>query len=126
MYIFLLYCGLYISTLNNKNTQYCSVKFYQAIFKEPPSCPADILPPKGEGCKVRNKKMLAPFGGKWRVSVERGHEIHISIKCKNIFLQDFISHNCLFFNRYVYCKMFINRQFCILISIFNVIIFTLS
>jgi len=62
--------------------QYCPVKFYQAIFKEPPSCPADILPPKGEGVKVLNKQMLAPFGGKWRVSAERGHEIYVSLKCK--------------------------------------------
>jgi len=36
----------------------------------------DILPPKGEGAKVLNIQMLTPFGGKWRFSAERGHEIH--------------------------------------------------
>ncbi len=75
----------YQSNHHIKN-QYCPVKFYQAIFKEPPSCPANILPPKGEGAKVFNKQMLALFGGKWRVSAERGHEIHVSIKCKKTYL----------------------------------------
>jgi len=38
----------------------------------------------GEGAKVLNKQMLAPFGGKWRISAERGHEIHVSINEKQI------------------------------------------
>jgi len=38
-----------------------------------------ILLPTGEGAKVLNIKMLAPFGGKWRISAERGHKIHVSI-----------------------------------------------
>jgi len=53
--------------------------------------------------------MLAPFGGKWRISAERGHEIHVSIKFKNISLKKFIRHNYLFIRRLAYCKMFINR-----------------
>ena len=74
----------YNLTLNEFDiwNQYCPVSFYQAIFKEPPSCPADILPPKGEGAKVLKIQMLAPFGGKWRISAERGLEMHVSIKCK--------------------------------------------
>jgi len=56
---------------------YCQVKFNQAVFKEPPSCPADILPPKGEGFKCLINKILAPTGGKWRISAERGHEINV-------------------------------------------------
>jgi len=94
--------------------QYCPVKYYQAIFKEPPSCPTDILLPRGEGAKVLNKQMLAPFGGKWRISAERGHEIHVSIKCKNKSLKIFIRHNYLFFCRFACYKMFFNQTLLIL------------
>ena len=54
-------------------------------------------------------QMLAPFGGKWRIGAERGHEIHVSIKCKNLSLKKFIRHNYLFISRLAYFKMFINR-----------------
>jgi len=45
----------------------------------------------GEGAKVLNKQMLAPFGGKWRISAERGYKINVSIKYKNKSLKNFYS-----------------------------------
>jgi len=95
----------------NIQLQNCPVKFYQAIFEEPPSCPSDILPPKGEGAKVHNKQILAPFGGKWRDSVERGHEIHVLIICKNISLQKFIRHNYLFSAGLLTTNVFLTVQY---------------
>jgi len=65
----------------------------------------------GEGAKVFNKQMLAPFGGKWRISAERGHKINVSIKYKNKSLNIFIRHNYLFFSRFAYCKMFLTGQY---------------
>jgi len=59
---------------------------------------------------MHNKQILAPLGGKWRVSVERGQKIHVSIKCKNYLFKNLFAITTCFSRGLIAAKCLLTGQ----------------